>query len=161
MAYFLKQSKIKGRNYLAIYESFYNPEKKETAHKTFKSLGSVETLIKNGLEDPITYYQKEVDKLNAERNQITEKSIKGHFLICYITVLLERLLQFKVFNSEFSTNELFRLFKGVKIIKNENNYINATRDSELISAIAEKYNLPINNYYLNNYQINQILKLKI
>ena len=45
MAYFLKQSKIKGRNYLAIYESFYNPEKKETAHKTFKSLGSVETLI--------------------------------------------------------------------------------------------------------------------
>lgn len=93
--------------------------------------------------------------------QRTEKSIKGHFLICYITVLLERLLQFKVFNSEFSTNELFRLFKGVKIIKNENNYINATRDSELISAIAEKYNLPINNYYLNNSQINQILKLKI
>ena len=43
MAYFLKKTKLKNRTYLAIYESFYSP-KKETAHKCFKSLGSVETL---------------------------------------------------------------------------------------------------------------------
>ena len=29
MAYFLKKTKLKGRTYLAIYESFYNPEKKK------------------------------------------------------------------------------------------------------------------------------------
>ncbi len=60
---------------LAIYESFYNPEKKETAHKTYKSLGSVETLMKNGLEDPITYYQLEVKRLNDERAQKSEPKI--------------------------------------------------------------------------------------
>ena len=46
MAYFLKKTKLKNRTYLAIYESFYSPSKKETAHKCFKSLGSVETIIR-------------------------------------------------------------------------------------------------------------------
>ena len=89
MAYFLKQSKKKGRTYLAIYESFYNPEKKETAHKTFKSLGSVETHIKNGIKDPITYFQREVDRLNSERackqiKKISDKSpvrYLGYFIL--------------------------------------------------------------------------------
>jgi len=53
MAYFLKKTKLKGRTYLAIYESFYNPEKKETAHKCYKSLGSIQALIESGIEDPI------------------------------------------------------------------------------------------------------------
>jgi hypothetical protein len=32
MAYFLKQSNLKKGAYLQIYESFYNREKKQTAH---------------------------------------------------------------------------------------------------------------------------------
>ena len=43
-----------------------------------------------------------------------EDTIKGHFLICYLTVLLERILQFKVFNNQHSTTELFNFIRGFK-----------------------------------------------
>ena len=66
MSYYLKQTKLKGRTYLSIDESFYSHEKKGTAHKCFKSLGSVETHMKNGMVDPISHFQKEVDALNRE-----------------------------------------------------------------------------------------------
>jgi len=69
MAYFLKQTTLKGRTYLAIYESFYSHDKKGTAHKCFKSLGSIETLKANGITDPVSYHQKEVDALNLKRNE--------------------------------------------------------------------------------------------
>jgi hypothetical protein len=67
MAFFLKKTTLKGRTYLAIYESFYSHEKKGTAHRSYKSLGSVETLMKNGMDDPIAHYQSEVAEMNAAR----------------------------------------------------------------------------------------------
>jgi len=87
MAYFLKKTKQKNRTYLAIYESYYNHDKKDTAHRCYKSLGSIETHLKNGIEDPISYFQKEVDALNQTRNEagirkISDKSpylYLGHF----------------------------------------------------------------------------------
>jgi transposase len=72
MSYYLKKTRLKGRTYLSIDESFYSAEKKGTAHRCFKSLGSVETHIQNGIENPIEYFQKEVDKMNKERKN--EKS---------------------------------------------------------------------------------------
>lgn len=69
MAFFLKKATLKNRTYLSIVESFYSHKKKGTAHKTYKSLGSVETLMENGMDDPIAFYQKEVDKLNEDRKK--------------------------------------------------------------------------------------------
>lgn len=69
MAYFLKKTKLKNRTYLAIYESFYSQDKNGTAHKCYKSLGSVETLIKNGIEDPIAHFQENVNQLNAMKKE--------------------------------------------------------------------------------------------
>jgi len=84
MAYFLKKANIKGRTYLAIYDSFYNHDKKETAHKCFKSLGSVETLMKDGIEDPITFFQKEVDELNKKRNEAGVRKISDKSPVLYL-----------------------------------------------------------------------------
>ena len=89
MAYFLKQTPRNGKVYLAIYESFYNHEKKNTAHKSFKSLGTIDKLIEQGIEDPITFYQNEVNELNDRRanegvKKISDRSPKvyiGHFLL--------------------------------------------------------------------------------
>ena len=75
MAYFLKQTKHKNRTYLAIYESFYNHDKKGTAHKSYESLGSIETNIKNGIADPIAYFQKKVDALNKAKNEAGVRKI--------------------------------------------------------------------------------------
>jgi len=77
MAYFLKQSPLKGRTYLAIVESFYSNEKKGTAHKTFKSLGSIETHKANGIDDPVSHFQKEVDELNQKHNAERTRTISA------------------------------------------------------------------------------------
>ncbi len=64
MAFFLKKSTLKGRTYLSIVESYYSPQKHGGAHRTYKSLASVETWKAKGIDDPIAYFQKEVDELN-------------------------------------------------------------------------------------------------
>lgn len=74
MAYFLKVSKQQSRTYLSIYESFYDPEKKGTRHRSYRFLGNLDKLIASGIEDPIAYYKKEVDKLNEKRKQ--EKTVQ-------------------------------------------------------------------------------------
>ena len=37
MAYFFKKSNIKKGTYLQIYESYYDPEKKGTAHRSYRA----------------------------------------------------------------------------------------------------------------------------
>ena len=69
MAYFLKKTTLKGRTYLSIVESFYSPDKKGAAHRVYKSLASVETWIKKGIDAPVAHFQKEVDELNRERKK--------------------------------------------------------------------------------------------
>ena len=67
LAFFLKVSKHQSRTYLSIYESFYSPDVKGTIHRSYRSLGNIQKLIDSGIDDPISYYQKEVDRLNAQR----------------------------------------------------------------------------------------------
>lgn len=66
VAYFLKKTTNKKGLYLQIYESFYDPERGHTAHKSFKPIGYVHELQANGIDDPISFYQEEVNKLNQE-----------------------------------------------------------------------------------------------
>ena len=84
MSYYLKKTKLKGRTYLSIDESFYSHEKKGTAHKVYKSLGSIETNMKNGIDDPIAYFQKEVDELNKIKNEAGVKKISDVSPVIYL-----------------------------------------------------------------------------
>jgi transposase len=84
MAYYLKKTRLKGRTYLSIDESFYSHDKKGTAHKCFKSLGSVETLRANGIDDPIAFYQKEVDELNKKRKDDSVRKISDKSPLLYL-----------------------------------------------------------------------------
>lgn len=68
MAYFLKKSNYKKGTYLQIYESFYDPERKGGAHRSYKALGYVHELQAKGIENPVAFYQEEVIKLNQELN---------------------------------------------------------------------------------------------
>jgi transposase len=74
MAYFLKKSNLKKGVYLQIYESFYNPDKKETAHKSYKAIGYVQDLIDAGISDPIAYYSDIVAQMNTEAKRIKEEN---------------------------------------------------------------------------------------
>lgn len=88
MAYFLKKAKQQNRTYLAIYESFYSPDVKGTKHRCFKSLGSVETLITQGIHDPISHFQNQVDEMNAkaklEKSNNKIKQISDSSPICHL-----------------------------------------------------------------------------
>lgn len=66
MAYFLKKSNYKKGTYLQIYESFYDPERKGGAHRSYKPLGYVHELQAKGIDDPIAFYKEEVLKLNQK-----------------------------------------------------------------------------------------------
>ena len=88
MAYYLKKTKLKGRTYLSIDESFYSHGKNGTAHKVYKSLGSVETHLKNGIEDPIAHFQKEVDELNKAKNEDGIKKISDKSPVLYLGYFL-------------------------------------------------------------------------
>jgi Transposase len=84
MAYFLKKTTLKNRTYLAIYESFYSHEKKGTAHKSFKSLGSIETMKNNGMDDPVAHFQKEVDELNRVKKESGVRKISDRSPLLYL-----------------------------------------------------------------------------
>ena len=90
-----------------------------------------------------------------------EETIKGHFLICYLTVLLERILQFKILENTYGTSEIFEFVRDFRVTKAETKYINTARSSEIICGLAEKFGLPLTNYFLTETQIRSILKQKI
>ena len=79
MAYFLKKTNNKKGTYLQIYSSFYDPQRGHTAHKAYKPIGYVHELHAKGIEDPISFYKEEVNRLNqeakAEKNAKKEKQI--------------------------------------------------------------------------------------
>lgn len=89
-----------------------------------------------------------------------EDTIKGHFLICYLTVLLERIFQFKVLESRYSTCEIFRFIKEIKVTKAETKYINTATSSDIITEMSTRLKLPLTNYFLTESQIKTILNQK-
>ena len=87
MSYFLKKTNNKKGTYLQIYESYYDPERKGGAHRSYKPLGYVHELIEKGIDDPVAFYSEEVKKLNqaratdkrqAKARQISEVSPEKH-----------------------------------------------------------------------------------
>lgn len=69
MSYFLKKTNNKKGTYLQIYESFYDPVRKGGAHRSYKAIGYVHELQEKGIDDPISYFSEEVQKLNQEHQQ--------------------------------------------------------------------------------------------
>jgi len=89
-----------------------------------------------------------------------ESTIKGHFLICYLAVLLQRVFQFKILDDRFSVSEVFRFFKDFRVTHTDNRYINTTIDSEFITFFSDLTGLPLRNYYLNDSHVKKILNAK-
>ena len=65
---FLKKLTTKKVLILQIYSSFYDPERRHTAHKAYKPIGYVHELQAKGIDDPISFYKEEVIRLNQEAN---------------------------------------------------------------------------------------------
>lgn len=123
MAYFLKKTKRNDRIYLSIYESFYSPETKNTKHKSFKKIGFVDNLISQGIPDPVSHFQKEVDELNLaykfnkirrssmQISDVSPKRYLGYVPLCRVLNILdiEEHYQYMASNRKFKF-DLYEMF---------------------------------------------------
>ena len=167
MAYFLKKSTLKGRTYISICESFYSHSKKGTAHRTYKSLSSVETQIANGIKDPISYYQKEVDELNKET--ISKKDIQignesplkylGYFPIASILNDLEikKYINYYKLTTDY-VFDLYDLLKSLIYARSVNPCSKYKTFHEVMPSLFESINLSYDqlldglSFYGNEYE---------
>ena len=87
-----------------------------------------------------------------------QETITGHFLICYLAVLLTRLLQIHVLKDEYGTEEIFDFIHDFRVAKiSDRKYINLARSSSFIKELSSKTGLPLTSYFLGNEDINKML----
>ncbi len=120
---------------LEIYKAYHNLWRIEESFR----------IMKSELDARPVYLQK-------------EETITGHFLICYITVLLTRLLQIKVLENKHCSEEIFSFIRDFRVAKiSDRKYMNLARNSTLIKELTSKTNLPLTSYFLSNSQIKKML----
>lgn len=87
-----------------------------------------------------------------------EDTITGHFLICYLAVLLTRLLQFKILKNNYCSEDLFEFVHDFRVAKiSDRKYINLSRGSAFIKEFSALCNLPLTSYFLNEGEIKKML----
>ena len=90
-------------------------------------------------------------------------SIKGHFLICYISVVLERLLELNVFGSRFSHEKIMNFIRSFSLVRlNSKDYVNLlTSDDEVGQFLADTILPEVTNYILSPADVSRLLKVKL
>lgn len=76
-----------------------------------------------------------------------------HFLICYYAVTLLRLLEEKVFENTLSVYEIKNIIWNLNLIKQDNENINISIDSNNINKICEIHDLNMKHYYLSRQRL--------
>lgn len=87
-----------------------------------------------------------------------EDTIIGHFLICYLAVLLTRLLQFKVLKNRYCSEDLFEFVHDFRVAQiSDRKYINLSRGNTFIKDFASICKLPLTSYFLSDGEIKKML----
>ena len=89
-----------------------------------------------------------------------ENTIKGHFLICYLTVLLQRIFQFKVLENKYSSSELNEFYKGFQVVEGEDSYTNISIGTDFITELSDMTGLPLDNYFLSPTKLKKVLSYR-
>ena len=147
----LNESAIEKAKQLAGYNMIVTSETRMPAseiYAAYHNLWRIEEsfrMMKSQLDARPVYLQK-------------EDTITGHFLICYLVVLLTRLLQIYVLNDKYCTEEIFDFIRDYRVAQvSERKYINLTRRSSFIKDLTALTGLPLTSYFLGNEDINKML----
>lgn len=150
----LDEKRINEARELAGYNILVTSEilmKAEDVYNIYHNLWRIEEsfkIMKSQLDARPVYLQK-------------KETIIGHFLICYLAILLERIFQFKVLNNEYCTEEIFDFMKNFTVMKlNGNQFVNSSRLTEFLEVLEKKTSLPLGAYYLSEGHINDILNYR-
>lgn len=140
-----KSRSLAGYNLLVTSETKMNANDIYEAYHNLWRIEESFRIMKSQLDARPVYVQK-------------KETITGHFLICYLTVLLTRIFQFKVLGNKYCSEELFNFFKGFKVAKiSDKKYINMSKLSNFIIELTEKTNLPLTSYFLSDGEIKKML----
>ena len=142
--------KFAGFNMLVTSEINAKPE---DIYKTYHNLWRIEEsfrLLKTYLESRPAFVSD-------------EDTIKGHFLICYISLTLIRLLELKTFNDEIPAAQLFEFIRQYNVTENYDlSYINNSTWSGTYEKIKEKLGLSkLGNVYLSKKDLDLLFETEL
>lgn len=140
-----RAKKLAGYNMIITSETHMTASEIYAAYHNLWRIEESFRVMKSQLDARPVYLQK--------RDTIT-----GHFLICYLAVLLTRLLQIHILNDNFGTEEIFDFMHDFRVAKiSDRKYINLARSSSFIKQLSAKTDLPLTSYFLGNEDINKML----
>lgn len=143
-----RAKKLAGYNMIITSETHMTASEIYAAYHNLWRIEESFRVMKSQLDARPVYLQK--------RDTIT-----GHFLICYLAVLLTRLLQIHILNDNFGTEEIFDFMHDFRVAKiSDRKYINLARSSSFIKQLSAKTGLPLTSYFLGNEDINKMLSHK-
>ena len=160
MAYFLKKTKTKNDIYLQIYESFYDPERKGSAHRSYRPVGYVSKLTASGIEDPISFFQQEVDSLNkklssdralSKQRQISDVSpekLLGYFPLKNIndSLSVKRYIDLMQTVTDFQFN-VFDMLSALVYARLVHPCSKSKTYDEVLPKLFDKYDFSLNQLY--------------
>ncbi|MDO4537773.1 MAG: hypothetical protein Q4B54_06385 [Coriobacteriales bacterium] len=86
-----------------------------------------------------------------------QSTVTGYLLVCYLTVLLLRLLQVHVLGDKFSTKDVIDLCRGLNVVRaSERKYVNISKRTPLIEELAKRTGLPLLKLDLNKGDVRSI-----
>ena len=140
-----KAQKLAGYNLLVTSEVRMEASEIYAAYHNLWRIEESFRMMKSQLDARPVYLQK-------------KETITGHFLICYLAVLLTRILQIHILKNHYGTEELFDFIRDFRIAKiSDRKFINLTRSSSFIKDLANLTGLPLTSYFLGNSDINKVL----
>ena len=120
---------------IEVYDAYHNLWRIE---ETFR-------LMKSQLSARPVYLQK-------------RESIIGHFLVCYIAVLLTRILQFKIFKNHYSTETIINFIRKFQVMKcSQKGYFSFQKLNQLGVDLYDKYKVNVRNGFYTKLQIEDLL----
>lgn len=111
------------------------------------------------IEESFRIMKSELDARPAYMK--TKETIYGHFLICYLSVLLTRILQIYELNDQHSYQEIYTLIRKLKYVIVGNKYVNMATQSEILTEVAKKTKLPIKTAMITKKQYEKIMSYKL
>ena len=93
----------------------------------------------------------------------TLDTIHGHFLICYISVVLERILEFYILGNSFNYEKILNFIHDFVLVRTSSkNYINLLTTKDEVGQFLEKHLCPeVTNFIVTPAHISKLLSLKI
>ena len=139
--------KYAGYNLMVTYELEMEPLQ---VYQTYHSLWKIEEsfrITKSYLDARPVYVQK-------------KETIYGHFLICYLSLFLLRVLEIKVFKNGINTYDLIHFMRDFRVVREDKDrYINISRNQAVNEKVKQLTGLTtLDALYLSEKEIENLFK---